>query len=270
MHSAPSPRNAALEESPLTTPTVRRKQRFRLGLTLWLVTLVVVFALLLVPIQTNIGRWGIVFGAVGLWVGGLTLFWRSLVLRILFIAPFLLAGLLVFVPPVRTDVAALRGAYVRSLTGYEGTPYLWGGESRWGADCSGLLRRALIDALFSEGIRNRDLAELRTGAALWWYDASADALGREYQGRTVTQFDAASLIEVDYELLQPGDLAVVLSGKHILGYLGERRWIDADPKQKKTVLETVPSQTLWFTMPARIVRWRRLMDESVSTPARLR
>ena len=39
MHSAPSPRNAALEESPLTTPTVRRKQRFRLGLTLWLVTL---------------------------------------------------------------------------------------------------------------------------------------------------------------------------------------------------------------------------------------
>ena len=155
----------------MTTRKAKQKQQFKIGLILWLVVLVIVVILMFLPFQTNIGRWSIAAGAVALWVGGLSLFWRSLVLRIVFVAPFLLAGLLILLPPVRPDAASLRAAYARSLASYEGTPYLWGGESRLGADCSGLLRRALMDALNSEGVRRRDLAELRTAAALWWYDA---------------------------------------------------------------------------------------------------
>ena len=46
----------------------------------------------------------------------------------------------------------LRQKYVDSLVRYEGTKYVWDGENRLGIDCSGLVRKGLIDAAVRAGI----------------------------------------------------------------------------------------------------------------------
>ncbi|MFN2599036.1 MAG: NlpC/P60 family protein, partial [Pyrinomonadaceae bacterium] len=46
----------------------------------------------------------------------------------------------------------MRRAYIASLESYEGTRYVWGGENSRGIDCSGLVRRGLINADFHEGV----------------------------------------------------------------------------------------------------------------------
>ena len=37
---------------------------------------------------------------------------------------------------------------------WAGTPYVLGGQSRGGIDCSGLVRKGMINALFKLGVRN--------------------------------------------------------------------------------------------------------------------
>jgi cell wall-associated NlpC family hydrolase len=186
--------------------------------------------------------------------------WRRPRWRLAVFAPPAIAVGLLFSPRVPSDPEGLRVAYLRALQRYEGTPYLWGGESRLGADCSGLVRRAMMDALTIEGFRRGDISSLRSAAALWWFDASAFAMGQQHQYRTLLIFEADNLNELNDPRLLPGDLAVVMDGKHILAYLGNRQWIDADPQKGKTVIETVPTSTPWFTLNARIVRWRKLAE----------
>jgi hypothetical protein len=249
-------------ERPLSATASRSlaSRRFRGKVATWLALSGLVIALFLLPIQTNLGRYLSVGGLVGLWVAGLRLLWRRPRWRLAFFVPPAIALGLLFSPRVPPDSERLRAAYVRALRRYEGTPYLWGGESRLGADCSGLVRRAMMDALIAEGFRRGDLADFRSAAALWWYDASAFAMGQQHQYRTLLVFEADNLNELSDPRLQPGDLAVVMDGKHVLAYLGGNQWIDADPQKGKTVIETVPSSVVWFTLNARIVRWRKLAE----------
>jgi hypothetical protein len=85
-------------------------------------------------------------------------------------------------------------------------------------------------------------------------------MGNQHQLRTLLVFEAENLNDLNDPRLLPGDMAVVMDGKHILGYLGDNQWIDADPQKGRTVIETVPNSTIWFTLNARIVRWRRLAE----------
>jgi hypothetical protein len=236
------------------------RKRFRTRAAIYLVLCGLVLALFIAPIQTNLGRYLSVGGLLGLWVAGLRLFWRRPRIRWAFFIPPALAAVLLFLPRVPSDPDAMRAAYLKALRRYEGTSYLWGGESRLGADCSGMLRRAMMDALLSEGVRRADVSALRTAAALWWFDASALAMGNQHQLRTLLVFEAENLNDLNDSRLLPGDMAVVMDGKHILGYLGGNQWIDADPQKGRTVIETVPSSVIWFTLNARIVRWRRLAE----------
>ena len=168
-------------------------------------------------------------------------------------------ALLFFLPSKREhrgDALAVR--YIARLQHYEGVRYWWGGETCFGLDCSGLIRRAMMDACWLHGLRHFDGGLLSTALSMWWHDASAQALGEGYRNLTMPVTRAKSLNELDHSLIRAGDLAVLGDGSHIMAYLGDKRWIEADPGAEKVIIETVPSKNMWFTGSAKIVRWKLL------------
>jgi hypothetical protein len=84
--------------------------------------------------------------------GALCLFWKIKVTRVACVTAFTLIGVLLVMPGREYSRSALCQRYVECLKQYEGAPYVWGGESARGIDCSGLVRRGLIDANFQNGM----------------------------------------------------------------------------------------------------------------------
>ena len=160
--------------------------------------------------------------------------------------------------PVRTpDSASLRAAYLAELRTWDGAHYVWGGENHRGIDCSGLVRKALVDATANEAVRRMDPGLARRALELWWFDASAEALGQGYRGWTHEVTRANDFLSLDASLLREGDLAVTQDGLHVLAYLGDSTWIQADPTPMRVHVDRV-SATGWFTRPIVIMRWRAL------------
>lgn len=149
--------------------------------------------------------------------------------------------------------APLRASYVAALQRYADTPYVWGGESHAGIDCSGLARRGLIEALLARGAPRQALG-------LWWRDCTARELGAGYRGLTRPVCDAPCLQALDPSGLLPGDLAVTADGRHVLAYLGDRRWIQADPGAQRVVTHPASAANTWHRVPVRVVRWTALSD----------
>jgi hypothetical protein len=224
-------------------------------LSLWWLTCFGVAAVLVFPIRFGLLRTVLLLGIGAVWGGGLWLFWDRRLARFALLS-VAAATLVVFLLPGRpVDGDALRDRYVASMLSFVGTPYIWGGETRTGIDCSGLIRRGLIDAELGEGLRTGNGKLIRSAATLWWDDCSARALGEEYHGRTVRLNEASSLNEANYATLLPGDLAVTGSGSHILSYVGDHTWIEADPKAWKVVTVRVPTDDGWFIQEATLLRW---------------
>jgi cell wall-associated NlpC family hydrolase len=158
----------------------------------------------------------------------------------------------------------LRGRYVTALRRYEGTRYVWGGENRFGIDCSGLVRRGLIDANLHEGIATLNPGRIRAAARLWWYDCSARALRDGYRDWTRLLFTAPAINDIVPDRLSPGDIAVTANGVHVLVYLGENQWMQADPKPGKVVRQAVPvAEGGWFEVPVHVMRWQQIDDSDV-------
>jgi hypothetical protein len=180
-------------------------------------------------------------------------------------ASLLVLAVVVAAPTRSHDVSALREEYVRALRSYESVPYVWGGESRRGIDCSGLVRCGMIAAAKSHGLATLNPGLLRESFLLRWNDSSAKALKEEHRSKTRLLFMARSLNETRHEALRPGDMAVTSNGVHVLAYLGERTWIEADPSElngNRVITLTVPSRSAWFNTPVHLVRWRQLDEES--------
>lgn len=197
---------------------------------------------------------------LSLWVVPVALF-RSR--QAVMLPGYLLGGVVLVITfaPERSGRADQRQqTYVRALREFDGVPYVWGGENARGIDCSGLVRRSLVNALVSEGLRHTDPSAWRFAAELWWFDASAQALGQGYRGWTREVTRAPSLAALPAQVVHTGDLAVTQDGLHVLAYLGADRWIQADPVPMKVHEDEVDdgSKSAWFRVPVTIVRWRGL------------
>lgn len=101
--------------------------------------------------------------------------------------------------PAASDSTVTGEALVESAKKYQGTPYVWGGESlaEGGLDCSGLVQRALAD--------------------LGVTDIPRTARQQMTLGQEVPSLDQA----------RPGDLVVFGGGSHIGIYVGDGKMIDA-------------------------------------------
>jgi hypothetical protein len=218
------------------------------------------FAVWLYPVSDRLTRLGGAGLLVFVWVGLISLMWRYRAARIgLLITTALAAGFLAWPGRVPNQPEALRGAYLQGLVRYAGTNYYWGGESPKGIDCSGLVRRGMIDGLWCEGCRQGSPALLRQAIDLWWHDGTANDMLHGYHDRTVPVLATPSLNALDRSRILPGDIAVTDTGVHVMVYLGEKRWIEADPGIGRVIAAQTPvADNIWFAGPMRIMRWRIL------------
>ncbi len=239
----------------------RRSALDKVLIVLWWATLVGIAAMCALPFRFGLLRMGMIAAGVLLWLVGAYICRRQrLLFALSLIAPTLFAVFLLS-PGTPADGERLRAAYVDSLRSLEGTNYVWGGETRLGIDCSGLVRGALVDANLREGLRTANPSLIRTAATLWWFDASAKALGENYRGLTASIAEAKSLNDADYSTLRPGDIAVTESGIHTLAYLGDKTWIQANPVPMRVVKTTAPTTTDgWFVQEVRLLRWTEFGD----------
>lgn len=230
----------------------------RLPVILWYLAFFGLVILSMLPQATRLSRGGII-GLVALIAVTLAYEGRRTVLR--FLVPAVvaaLAGFFFWPGASRATPAELRTGYVEHLKAFEGCRYYWGGESRWGIDCSGLIRRGLMDAMLSRGLRTLDPALVRQAASLWWNDTSALALMQQHRGLTKLLFEAESINSIDPARLQPGDFAVTADGVHTLAYTGDGTWIQADPFPGKVHSARAPADTGWFKARVKIMRWTAL------------
>ena len=236
----------------------RKPARVRRAIT-WLAVLYVI--LLVFPEGWRATRILAITGGVALWGGALGLAWGRTGVRVALLAlPVLVLTALGF--PGRTvGVAGLRDDYRRALRLYRFTPYIWGGENVFGIDCSGLVRKGLVWGQILNGLRTANGHPVRDAVTLWWHDCSARALRDGYRAQTRPLFRADSVSAIDAQRLDVGDLAVTADGVHVMVYVGDRMWTEADPGLRRVVTLTAPADNHWFNVPVVVVRWRVLDGE---------
>jgi len=214
------------------------------------------------PVNSTIIKLAFLTCVVGAWAGLLILTWRWKPMWIALLTVPLLLAIPFILPGSRIEGKEVRDDYVRRLVKMEGTKYIWGGESHRGIDCSGLPRRALRDALLAYGIRHANGKAFRAYLEQWWFDASARALGEGYRHYTQPIGRNGTIREMDYSKLLPGDLAVTLSGIHVLVYMGEERWIQADPGiGRVALLNGRKDENEWFNTPVTVHRWQLISQQ---------
>jgi NlpC/P60 family len=158
-------------------------------------------------------------------------------------------------PGRSVDPALLRALSAQEAASYLGVRYVWGGESPLGIDCSGLVRRGLIDTYLHQSVLTLNPGLLRAGVFLWWHDCTARDLGDGHLGFTHHVLSLPSLSAPLPPEVLPGDLAVTADGVHVLLYVGGGSWLQADPSADRVTRVTPPEQNPWLSVPVRIVRW---------------
>jgi hypothetical protein len=233
----------------------------RLILILTLGAFAGIFFIPLNPVNSKVLKLALLACLFGTWIGFAILSWKCRPLRIFaLVIPFLVA-IPFILPGGPIDPHELRKDYVRRMNQFEGTKYFWGGESSRGIDCSGLPRRALRDSLLAYGMKHFNGRAFRGYIEQWWFDASAKALGEGYRSYTIPIGISGTIQKMDYDALQPGDLAVTTSGVHILAYAGDGRWIQADPGiGAVATLNGRTDDNSWFDTPVTTHRWQVLVQ----------
>lgn len=245
----------------MTTTPQRKFGWYHVGLAGWLVLFALLLAMHWYPIRFGTLRLMMVIGVALWWLGVLGLSWRYQAVKRIVLAASAVLILFLILPARSADPQKLRQEYVHALQSYEGTTYVWGGESRRGIDCSGLMRCALIDTNVRMGLTTFNPGLLREAFALWWNDSSAKAMKEEFQEKTRLIQTSPGLNQLDHSTIKPGDMAVTSNGVHVMAYVGNQTWIEADPSElqgNKVVQVKLPSRIAWFGTPVHLMRWRQL------------
>jgi hypothetical protein len=227
----------------------------------WFLLWPILLGLHLYPIRLAAIRLCLLLGAFLVWAGVLVIFWNVKLLRWICVSITFIFIIGCFWPKRTGSSQELRQEYVRSLLAYKGVTYVWGGETKRGIDCSGLMRCGLVDADLKRGIATFNPSLLRAGFSLWWNDCSALALKQEFQNRTRLLFTSESINAIDEAKIKPGDIAVTSNGVHVLAYMGHKTWIEADPNEgvgHQVIEVQIPSRNVWFNTPVHVMRWRQL------------
>jgi hypothetical protein len=240
----------------------------RILIAIWAIDFTAVLVALALPVSIGILRLLVATSVPFLWLLGIFLVRRKRALAIsVAVLGFVVIGFCVL-PGRAVDPADLRTEYVKQLKRYNGTRYVWGGENGRGIDCSGLIRRALINTHMRIAFTTANPSALRSGLDLWWHDCSALAMRDQYRDFTVPVLKAESINSITNPLLRPGDLAVTASGIHILAYLGNQEWIQAEPGEMKVITLTVPHENGWLKQPVHIMRWTQMNGTANKTNGR--
>jgi NlpC/P60 family len=223
----------------------------------WGVLALGLILLLALPMRSTIIRLAIVglFSVIS--IGLLALTWKAKGIRYGLLTVYLAAAVFVSLPArPKMDIEALRGIYVSKLKSYDGTRYIWGGENHLGIDCSGLVRIGLADALFEYGLRHMDPSAIRSGFYLWWHDSNAIDLGKAASPYTVILGDGSLTKLSAYQNQLAGDLAITQAGSHVLAYLGDDTWIEAEPGVGSTHIFALKGKFNYLSdEQVRFVRW---------------
>lgn len=240
--------------NPLTAALSKRT----IFIALWLTVSLVGLAFTIQPVGFTRIRYAIL-GALAVFViGGTILAWPKRRLRFVILGTIALLAILFFSPGRPYEREALQRAVTDGLKRYDGTAYVWGGENGRGIDCSGLIRRGMIDGCFLEGIRTLNPALLRASFDLWLHDCSARALRDGYRDLTRPLGTAEAVNDIPLAGLAPGDIAVTRDGLHILAYLGDGVWTQAAPEVGQVARFAIPAKNDWFIQPVVILRWKLL------------
>lgn len=237
-------------------PTTARRDR--LLLRLHLAALGAATILVILPWSSRALRLGLVL-SLGLALLGLVLLlWSRRGLGKLLLATTLAAILLIALAPEPVPGSIPSAVFSERLESFLGTRYVWGGECGRGIDCSGLVRRGMVESLLARALAEASPGRLRQALDLWWHDASARHLGEGYDGRLAPIEEGRCIADIEAAEIRPGDLAVTRDGRHVLAHLGGNRWIQAQPRARAVIATDRGADDGYLRTPVRILRWTAL------------
>lgn len=244
---------------------MKNLNRENVVLSLWKILLGIGICMLFYPEGRRLVSSVLLLLVLGsIYVGTIILYWKRRLIRFSILSITLLLVLFLLLPGRAADPIKLRASFLERLQEFEGVKYHLGSEHSRGIDCSGLLRRGLIDAYIKNGLACFNPHLVREGIYIYFNDLVAKTLLDGYRGRTRFITTAPSINKLDHLRIVPGDFAVTSDGRHVLIYLGNVTWIEADPTFQpkpglalmKVVRLKVPvTDNPWFNTPVKLVRW---------------
>lgn len=237
---------------------LRNLTTVRLRLIIFATCLATLALVIVIPYRTTLIRAGMLTLCCVAWAALVAITSKRKMLRIVLIAASTASALLLVINAGRNpDSDALRRRFVERLRDYDGVRYVYGGENPRGVDCSGLVRAAMVRALVDRGFASWNSEMIRSSFVLWWRDTNAIQLGKGANGLTLPIGDGSPMPMRAAPNVRPGDLAVTTSGSHVLAYLGDQRWIEADPDVARVQIVDLTTSPI-ADQEVLLVTWRWL------------